>query len=69
MGDSMFFYYENILHVGNFKKVLYVENELIIILLIKKRLEIYGNNLLIIELNDDELYIQGEIKEVDIKDE
>jgi hypothetical protein len=69
MGDSMFFYDENILHVGNFKKVLYVENELIIILLIKKRLEIYGNNLLIIELNDDELYIQGEIKEVDIKDE
>ncbi len=65
----MFFYDENILHVGNFKKVLYVENELIIILLIKKRLEIYGNNLLIIELNDDELYIQGEIKEVDIKDE
>ena len=64
MGDSMFFYDENILHVGNFKKVLYVENELIIILLIKKRLEIYGNNLLIIELNDDELYIQ-----VDIKDE
>ena len=49
MGDSMFFYDENILHVGNFKKVLYVENELIIILLIKKRLEIYGNNLLIIE--------------------
>ena len=69
MGDSMFFYDENILHVGNFKKVLYVENELIIFLLIKKRLEIYGNNLLIIELNDDELYIQGEIKEVDIKDE
>lgn len=69
MGDSMFFYDENILHVGNFKKVLYVENEVIIILLIKKRLEIYGNNLLIIELNDDELYIQGEIKEVDIKDE
>lgn len=69
MGDSMFFYDENILHVGNFKKVLYVENELIIILLIKKKLEIYGNNLLIIELNDDELYIQGEIKEVDIKDE
>ena len=69
MGDSMFFYDENILHVGNFKKVLYVENELIIILLIKKRLEIYGNNLLIIELNDDELYIQGEIKEDDIKDE
>ena len=69
MGDSMFFYDENILHVGNFEKVLYVENELIIILLIKKRLEIYGNNLLIIELNDDELYIQGEIKEVDIKDE
>ena len=69
MGDSMFFYDENILHVGNFKKVLYVENELIIILLIKKRLEIYGHNLLIIELNDDELYIQGEIKEVDIKDE
>ena len=69
MGDSMFFYDENILHVGNFKKVLQVENELIIILLIKKRLEIYGNNLLIIELNDDELYIQGEIKEVDIKDE
>lgn len=69
MGDSMFFYDENILHVGNFKKVLYVENELIIILLIKKRLEIYGNNLLIVELNDDELYIQGEIKEVDIKDE
>lgn len=64
MGDAMFFYDDNLLHIGNFEKILYVENELIIIKLKKFSLEIHGENLLIIQLADDEMYIQGIIGEI-----
>lgn len=64
----MFFYDDNLLHIGNFNKIIYVENELIVIELKKYKLEIHGENLLIIQLCDDEMYIQGIVKEIDIKD-
>lgn len=65
----MFFYDDNLIHIGNFNKIVYVENELIIIELKKVTLEIYGENLLIIQLTDDEMYIQGIVKEIDLKHE
>ena len=46
-----------------------MENQLIIIELEKIILEIYGENLLIIQLTDCELYIQGTVKEIDLKNE
>ena len=51
----MFFYDNNLLHIGYYKKIKYVENQLIIIELEKIILEIYGENLLIIQLTDCEL--------------
>ncbi len=69
MGDTMFFYDNNLLHIGNFQKIIFVENELIIIELKKVTLEIHGENLLIIQLADDEMYIQGIVKEIDLKNE
>lgn len=65
----MFFYENNLLHIGFYKKIKYVENQLIIIELEKVILDIYGENLLIIQLTDNELYIQGNIKEIDLKNE
>ena len=59
----------NLLHIGFYKKIKYVENQLIIIELEKIILDIYGENLLIIQLTDNELYIQGIIKEIDLKNE
>jgi len=67
MGDSMFFYDQNILHIGNFIDVSYVEEDLIIVKFKNYQLEIYGNNLKIINLSDDEMYIQGVIIEMDLK--
>lgn len=67
MGDSMFFYDQNILHIGNFIDVCYVEEDLIIIKFKNYQLEIYGSNLKIINLSDDEMYIQGIIIEMDLK--
>lgn len=65
----MFFFDNNLLHIGYYKKIKYVENQLIIIELEKIILEIYGENLLIIQLTDCELYIQGTVKEIDLKNE
>lgn len=69
MGDTMFFYDGAVLHIGNFEKILYVEEELIIVELSKYTLEIHGKNLLIIQLADDEMYIQGTVIEVDMRHE
>ncbi len=66
MGDSMFFYDQELLHIGNFERIKYVENELIVVTFKNYSLQIYGENLTVIYLSDDEMYIQGNIKELDL---
>lgn len=63
----MFFYDQELLHIGNFIKIKYIEQDLIVIEFKSYTLEIYGENLLVINLSDDEMYIQGLIKEMDLK--
>ena len=62
----MFFYDGNCLHIGNYKSVSYVENNKIIIILDKKKINIIGEVLKIISLNDSEMYIQGFIKIIEL---
>ena len=62
----MFFYDGKLLHIGNFQKIRYVEDELVIVEFRDFLLDIHGNALLIIQLTDDELYLQGNITEMDI---
>lgn len=64
----MFFYNENLLHVGNYVTVTYVEKDLIIIICQKFKLEIYGENLSLENLSDSDLFVKGNIKEMDLKD-
>ena len=52
--------------LGNFQKIRYVEDELVIVEFRDFLLDIHGNALLIIQLTDDELYLQGNITEMDI---
>ena len=66
-GDEMFFYDDNLLHIGNYQSITYVEKELIILKLKKCILQIHGKDLLITQMNDSELFIQGIIGEIDIK--
>lgn len=63
----MFFYDGTMLHLGNFVKVRYVEHDLIIVDFAQYELEIYGESLRIVQLADDEMFIQGEVKELDLK--
>lgn len=67
IGDKMFFYDDNLLHIGNYLFITYAENELIIVKLKKYDLEIYGSDLLITQMNETELYIKGIIKDISIK--
>lgn len=67
MGDTMFFYDGTMLHIGNFNSIKYVEVDLIIIIFENFQLEIYGDGLQIIQLGEDDMYIQGTIRELDIK--
>ena len=66
MGDSMFFYDGEVLHLGNFKNIIYVENNLIIIKFYKFKLNIIGKTLKIIQLSEDEMYIQGVVDKLEI---
>ena len=66
MGDSMFFYDGEVLHLGNFKNILYVENNLIIVKFQKYKLIIKGESLKIIQLEEDEMYIQGIVNKLEI---
>lgn len=63
----MFFYNDNLLHIGNYSSIIYVESELIVIKFVKYSIEIHGNNLLITQMNDSELFIQGIIVEIGLK--
>ena len=63
----MFFYEEKLLHLGNIVHVKYVESDLIIVQFEKYTLQIYGNNLVVIQLAEDQMYIQGNIEELELK--
>jgi len=66
MGDSMFFYDGEILHLGNFVNVLFVDEKIIKIKYSKYILIVLGNLLKIIQLSEDEMYIQGIIDKMEI---
>ncbi len=59
--------FEDKLHVFNYKKLLKLNDETIELLFEQFVLEVKGNNVKIIEMNDKELMISGVIEDVRIK--
>ena len=64
----MFFYDGNTLHIGSYLKVLCVNQDNIRIKLSKIIINIIGECLRIISLNDSEMYIQGKIYDIELVD-
>lgn len=61
--------YKDFLHIKNYNKIEDINYNNIIVLLINKKIIVSGNNLIINKLDEYELTIKGNIKEIKFIDE
>ena len=61
--------YKDKLHINNFKKIISLEDNFISLLSNKNKIIIKGENLLLVKILDNELLINGKIKNIEVIDE
>ena len=58
--------YNNKIHIINFNKIITLEDKYISILSSNKRINIKGNNLVLLKLIDNEMAIKGNISNIEV---